>query len=114
VPLIPYLAVVNSIAGAGLLVAALAAGSQFFGLPPSSYAALAGAALIPSLVGHTLLNWSVRRAPAHLVALTILGEPVGASLLAWVLFAERPPALALAGGAVILGGILFGFSGSRR
>ena len=33
--------------------------------------------MIPSLVGHTLLNWSVRRVAAHVVALAILGEPIG-------------------------------------
>ena len=75
---------------------------------------MAGGAVIASLGGHTLLNLAVRSTPTHLVALAILGEPVGATLLTWALFAEVPPAHAALGGAVILGGIVVGITGRRR
>ena len=55
----------------------------------------------------------VRRTPTHLVALTILGEPVGASLMTWAFFGEQPTAPAALGGAVILTGIGLGFAGRR-
>ena len=99
-----------AVAGIGLLCAALIAGAPFIGLPDHVYLALILAAVVPSLVGHTLLNWSVRRTPTHLVSLAILGEPVGASLLTWIFFAEAPPAHAAVGGAVILAGIVVGFA----
>ena len=76
---------------------------------PHAYLAIALAGLVPSVLGHTLLNWSVRRVRVHLVSLAILGEPVGASLITWVAFGERPPVHAVLGGAVILGGIGLGF-----
>jgi drug/metabolite transporter (DMT)-like permease len=109
-PLVPYLAVVNTVAALVLLAAALAAGAQLTGFSTGVYAAIAGCAVVPSLIGHTLLNWSVRRTPAHLVTLAILGEPVGAVALAWLLVGESPPWTAAIGGAIILGGIAVGFS----
>jgi drug/metabolite transporter (DMT)-like permease len=108
-PLTPYLAAVNLVAALGLVVAAVAVGSPVRGFAPVDYAAIALSALIGSLLGHTLLNASVRRIPTHLVALAILGEPIGASLMTWAFFAEQPPAHAAAGGLVILAGIAIGF-----
>lgn len=108
-PLLPYLAGVNLVAGALLAIAALVAGTRVTGLGGEVYLALALSAIIPSVVGHTLLNWSVRRVPVHLVSLGILGEPVGASALTWLFFGETPPAHAALGGAIILGGIALGF-----
>lgn len=109
IPLFPYLAAVNAVAAAGLLVAALVAEVPLTGGPAGAYAAIAASALIASVGGHTLLNRAVRYTPAHLVALAILGEPIGASLLSWILLGERPPGLAAVGGAIILIGIAVGF-----
>ncbi len=115
-PLLPYLAAVNLVAGAALLVAALivvgpADAGAALGWPV--WAAVLLSALIPSLLGHTLLNRAVRVTPTHLVALAILGEPVGASLMTWACFAEEPPIYAAVGGAVVLAGIAAGFVGRR-
>jgi drug/metabolite transporter (DMT)-like permease len=112
-PLAPYLALVNLIGGTGLLVAALIAGAPLLGLPTHSYLAIVGGALVASLGGHTLLNVAVRRTPTHLVALAILGEPIGASLLTWAFFAEVPAVHAVVGGAIVLAGIAVGFAGRR-
>lgn len=108
-PLFPYLALVNLVAGAGLLVVAIAAGATF-SLSTTSWLAIALSAAIPSLLGHTLLNKAVRTTPTHLVALAILGEPVGASLMTWAAFSETPPAHAALGGVIVLGGIALGFA----
>lgn len=112
-PLTPYLAAVNLVAGLGLLCVAMVAGSPVRGFATIDYAAIALCALVPSLLGHTLLNASVRRIPTHLVSLAILGEPIGASVLTWVFFAEEPPAHAAIGGLVILCGIALGFACRR-
>ncbi len=113
-PLVPYLAMVNSFAAALLLVCGAIAQPPVLGFAAESYAAIALCAVIPSLLGHTLLNWSVRRTPAHLVTLGILGEPVGAALLTWLLFAEQPSVHAALGGGIILLGIAVGFGELRR
>jgi drug/metabolite transporter (DMT)-like permease len=108
VPLLPYLSAVNAVAALGLVAAAAIAG-DLVALPAHSYAACAGAALVASLVGHSLLNAAVRTTPAHLVALAVLGEPIGSSLITWAAFGEEPPIHAVAGGAIVLAGIAVGF-----
>lgn len=111
-PLTPYLALVNLVAGSVLVAVALVAGAPLGGFGAHVYVAVTANAILGSVVGHTLLNWSVRRFPAHLVTLAILGEPVGASLLTWGFFGEQPPLHAAAGGAIILAGIAVGFARS--
>lgn len=109
VPLLPYLGCVNAIAGVGLAITAVALGADLTALPSHAYLACAGAALVASLVGHSLLNAAVRITPTHLVALAILGEPLASSLITWAVFGEEPPIYAAAGGAIVLVGIAIGF-----
>lgn len=116
-PLFPYLAAVNAVAGISLLSVALATGVRFDGHGNHVYLAIVACAVGPSLLGHTLLNVAVRRMPAHLVSLAILGEPIGASALVWMFLDEKPPSHAVLGGLVILFGIAVGFlrfGGGRR
>ena len=62
-------------------------------------------AVVCTLGGHLLYNWTLRYLPAADVSVSFLGEPVGASLLAWLLLDQRPPAATIAGGVVVLAGI---------
>ena len=62
-------------------------------------------ALIPTLLGHTLYNYILKFVKAHLVGMTILGEPVGASILAFLIFKEIPPDTIYLGGILIFIGI---------
>jgi len=62
-------------------------------------------AAIPQLGGHTLYNWSLRFVPAPLVSLSLVGEPVGSSLLAWTLLGEVPSGFVALGAALALAGI---------
>jgi drug/metabolite transporter (DMT)-like permease len=109
VALLPYLGAVNAVAALGLGLAAIALGAPLAQLPAHTYVACAGAALVASFIGHSLLNAAVRRAPTHLVALAVLGEPLGSSLIAWAAFDEQPPLHAVVGGAIVLAGIAVGF-----
>jgi drug/metabolite transporter (DMT)-like permease len=81
-------------AAAFLLAGALALGLPLYPYPASTYWALAGLALIPQLIGHTALNWALAHLSAATVSVVILGEPLGASLLAYLVLGERAqPAL---------------------
>src|SRR5262249_51958484 len=110
VPLLPYLGAVNAIAAAALAAVAIAVGTRATDVPAHSLAACAGAALVASFIGHTLLNAAVRTTPTHLVTLAVLGEPLGASLISWGGCGEQPPLYVVAGGAVVLAGIGVGFA----
>jgi drug/metabolite transporter (DMT)-like permease len=62
-------------------------------------------ALIPQLVGHSAFNWALRYLPATYVSVTVLGEPIGSTVLAALLLGEQPTVLKLIGGGLILIGI---------
>ncbi|MDH4208540.1 MAG: DMT family transporter, partial [Anaerolineae bacterium] len=59
----------------------------------------------PQLIGHSSLNWALRHLPAAAVGVVTLGEPVGSTLLAFLLLSEVPPPFKVAGGGLILAGI---------
>jgi drug/metabolite transporter (DMT)-like permease len=104
----PYVALVYGACLATLLLFALVAQTPLVPQPPREMAIFTALALGPMMLGHTGMNWALRYLPAYVVNLTVLGEPVGATLLAAVLpgIREIPPPLTLAGGAVLLTGIL--------
>jgi drug/metabolite transporter (DMT)-like permease len=76
--------------------------------PARELAIFAGLALGPMLLGHTGLNWALKRSPAYVVNLTLLGEPVGATLIAAFLpgIREVPAPMTFVGGVIVLMGIL--------
>ncbi len=61
--------------------------------------------LVPQLIGHSVFNWALKHLSAPHISTLILGEPVGASLLALLFFGEFPSGLNLIGAAIILVGI---------
>jgi drug/metabolite transporter (DMT)-like permease len=101
-PLPAYVLAVWSTAAAALAVIAWAAGAPFTGHPPRTMAALVALAIVPTLVGHGLVNRSLRLLSAPTVGLFLLGEPLCAAVFAYFAFAETPGALTLAGGALVL------------
>jgi drug/metabolite transporter (DMT)-like permease len=80
-------------------------GLTLLGYDPQTYGMFFLLALVPTAIGHSTLNWALRYVPATLVAISVLGEPVGATLLAALLFHELPDALKVLGGLIILIGI---------
>jgi drug/metabolite transporter (DMT)-like permease len=62
-------------------------------------------ALGPQIFGHSSLNWSLKYLPAPKVAISVLGEPIGSAILAWVFFSEVPGYGLFIGGALILCGV---------
>jgi drug/metabolite transporter (DMT)-like permease len=92
---------------AALVLAALAhaGGVSLGGYPARTWLLFTALAVVPTLGGHGLVNKSLRALPAPTVGLFLLGEPVVASLLAWLLFRETPGPATLAGGAIVLGAL---------
>jgi drug/metabolite transporter (DMT)-like permease len=101
-----YLSLIYTMAAILLLAATVIAGENFLGYSAKTYWMLALLGLVPQLIGHTSLNLAVRRLPATVVSVSILGEPVGATLLGWAVLREAPGAKEVAGGLIILCGIL--------
>ncbi len=106
--LVPYIFIVYGMAALVLLVFMLTARESPFGYTPLAFVWILALALIPQLFGHSTLNWALGYLPASLVAVTLLGEPVGSTLLAYLLLSETPTPLKIGGGALILIGIYLG------
>jgi drug/metabolite transporter (DMT)-like permease len=105
-PLDAYILGVWSTAAATLAGLSLAARVSLAGYPPRTYLLLLALAVVPTLGGHGLVNRSLRHLPAPTVGLFLLGEPVGATILAYFFFHEMPSAWTLAGGAVVLSALV--------
>ena len=60
----------------------------------------------PQFLGHSVVNRVLRTTSATVVSVAILFEIVGATLLAWLAFGERPPAGAYPAAVLIAAGIV--------
>lgn len=102
-----YVGPVYALSGALTAVFMLLRGQPFAGWGGGTWAALAGLAAGPMLLGHTGFNWALKHVRAYVVSLVMLLEPVGATLLAvWVLGSkEVPGAHTFLGGALTLVGV---------
>ncbi|MFC7080364.1 DMT family transporter [Halorussus caseinilyticus] len=107
VALVPYVTVVYSVCAVVLLGVALADGTTvaLTAYPLEEWLLFVGMAVGPGIFGHTVINWALKYVESSVVSVTLLGEPVGSTLLALVFLAEIPDAFTVAGGAVVLAGI---------
>ncbi len=62
--------------------------------------------LIPTVMGHTSFYYAIRWVSPTVIASIPLGEPIIASVLVWLLFAETPTLAIVAGGLIILIGLI--------
>ena len=72
---------------------------------PATWWAIVALIVGPQLLGHTIINLVLKDIDATAISVTIMLEPVVATLLAFVLFAETPSALFYPGAVAILTGI---------
>ncbi len=114
VALLPFVTLVYGGAAVLLWIAVVVLGLPVAGLTAATYGALVAVALVSQVIGHTGYNWAVRAIPPTLLAVTLLGEPVFATLFGWLYFGEGfgwPTAL---GGVLILAGIWLGTQANGR
>jgi drug/metabolite transporter (DMT)-like permease len=104
--LLSYIFPVYSTAGLVLVILSFVFQKPFFGYPHSTYLFLFLLALIPQLIGHTTFNWALRYLSASMVAVTILGEPIGSTILAYFILGEGLTIWKVLGGISIFTGIL--------
>ncbi|HEY4734587.1 MAG TPA: DMT family transporter [Gemmatimonadaceae bacterium] len=103
-----YVGVVYTAAFLTLVLIAIVRGVSLGPQPARELAIFAGLALGPMLLGHTGMNWALKFLPAYVVNLTVLGEPVGATLLGALIPSIRqiPSATTLLGGTIVLTGVV--------
>ncbi len=104
--LLAYISLSYTTAAVVLLVVALASGTPILGYSSTVYVVLLLLAIVPQVIGHSAFNWALGYLSATFVSVTVVGEPIGATLLAFLLFGERPGVATIVGGAMILLGIV--------
>src|SRR3989454_3215459 len=102
-----YATAVYAVAAAALALLALARSMPLVGFAGRDWTVFGAMAAGPMLVGHTGMNYALRHFRATTVNVAALGEPVGASVIAWLVPAihEVPPLSAVVGGILVLLGI---------
>lgn len=104
-PLLAYIFPVYGTAALFLLLAVPLFGEGLAGLPGRTYFYCFIMALVCQVIGHSLFNWALHRMRTTLVAMSTLGEPIGTTMLAWLILGEMPIPTEILGGAVILAGV---------
>ena len=109
--LISYTFLVYGIAALVMIGVVIASRQHFVGYPGKAYLWFLSLALIPQLLGHSTFNWALRYLSAVFVSITLLGEPIGSTLLAYFLLKEIPSNLKIFGAILILMGIFIASRG---
>lgn len=105
--LAPYAFLVYGSSAVILIIGALLSGAAVAGFSRTTYFWLLMLGLVPQLIGHSAFNWALGFLPASVVAVVLLGEPIGSTVLAMAFLNEVPDAGTIAGAGLILSGILF-------
>lgn len=106
ISILPYLTTIYAGAAIILLLATISYGYSLFGYSGTTYTMFLLLALVPQLIGHSSLNLAVRLMPATLVSVGILGEPIIAIALGFLILGEGITITEILGSLITLGGIL--------
>ena len=95
----------TSITGLVLLPFALAAPGPFVPLMAAGWLPLLGLALLAQIGGQTVIAYASAHLPAALSSVSLLLQPLTATIAAWLIFGEAIAPLQMLGGALLLWGI---------
>jgi drug/metabolite transporter (DMT)-like permease len=77
-------------------------GFPIWGFSGQTVAAFFSMALFPQLIGHSCYNWALKYFSTSFIAISLLGEPVGSTFLAYMFFHEGLSLMKITGGVFIL------------
>jgi drug/metabolite transporter (DMT)-like permease len=103
--LIPYTFIVYGIAALTLILYNVILRYPFFSYPTSDWGYFLLLAIFPTLLGHSLLNWAVKWVSVNVISMSILFEPIGASILAYFILGEKLHTMQWVGGGIIITGL---------
>ncbi|RFU70773.1 DMT family transporter [Peribacillus saganii] len=106
ISLITYTFLVYSVSTATIFVYVLVNNEPLYPYPLDDWIYFLLLAVFPTLLGHSIFNWVVKWISATTVSIVILFEPVGATLLAYLILEEKLVWSQVAGGLIVLIGIL--------
>ena len=107
VSVLTYVFIVYSVGTITLFFICLLFNSPLYNLSIKDYQLIFLMAIVAGIFGHTSYNWSLKYIRASLASVALLGEPIGSTILAYVLpsINQQPSIYTLFGGCIILIGI---------
>ena len=104
-PITIYTTIVYLVAALVTLSFCIIGGFDFLVFTPNEVLIFIGLAIFPTVLGHSVNNYLLTKVPAYVVSSAVLGEPIGATLLAALIFSAFPGWLEILGFAIILIGV---------
>jgi len=109
-----YTLIVYASAAVILFFTAIFRGEALLGYSPRVYLVFLAMAIIPQMLGHSILNYALKFLPATLISMALLGEPIGSTILAILFLNEIPSMMEIIGGILILLGILIAIAPRKQ
>ncbi|MCX6666939.1 MAG: DMT family transporter [Euryarchaeota archaeon] len=102
-----YAFIVYGVGTIALLFICLFFKAPVYGFSLESYGIILLMAVVAGIFGHTLYNWTLEHVRASLASVSLLGEPIGSTLLAFAIpgISQIPSQYTILGGGIILAGI---------
>jgi drug/metabolite transporter (DMT)-like permease len=88
-------------------------GGAIWPLPPHSWLAIVGLAIVPTVIGHTMVQTGSRTLSPSTVALVSPGETIGGMAISMAFMSAHPLPLELIGAVVVLVGATLAIFGAR-
>jgi drug/metabolite transporter (DMT)-like permease len=111
--LLPYVTVCYGSAAVILWIVVLILNLPVVGYSSQTVAAFWAMALVSQIIGHSSYNWALKWFSTALVAVALLGEPIGSTILAYLIFGESLTWLKFVGGVFILTAIYIAAMGEK-
>ena len=112
--LLAYVTVCYGSAAAILWIVVLFLNLPITGYSSQTVAAFWAMALVSQILGHSSYNWALKWFSTTLVAVALLGEPIGSTILAYLIFNEGLTWLKFVGGLFILSAIYIAAVGEKK
>ncbi|MGB5751044.1 MAG: DMT family transporter [Desulfobacterales bacterium] len=112
--LLSYIAICYGSAALFLWLAVIALQLPVSGYDTQTVAAFWAMALVSQIIGHSSYNWALKWFSTGFVAVALLGEPIGSTIMAYLIFNEGLTWPKAIGGLLILSAIYIAAAGERK
>jgi drug/metabolite transporter (DMT)-like permease len=112
--LVTYSSVVYATSAVALAAMMVASRTAFTGYPAKTWLVFVLITAGPQFLGHTTFNYLLGHVRASIVAVALLAEPVGATILAWMILGEAPGPATVVGGVIVLAGVYVAIAAETR
>ncbi|PPA69968.1 DMT family transporter [Jeotgalibacillus proteolyticus] len=112
--IVTYTFILYSISAVILFLYTLFKGESFGPYPQEEWVYFLLLAILPTLLGHSLFNWSLKWVSTTVISMAILFEPIGATIMAFFILSEGVRLTQVLGGSIVILGLsLFILDGNK-